>query len=100
MQLLSLLCRVSGAMNLAVGFNPRCRGIFFHVASATIEFSRRSRDAGNIHRPSRGLKPTAKFMAPLTRQEELGSYLRILKSGLTNDLPLSHPRQTRLGRDG
>jgi len=33
--------RVSGALNLAVGFNPRWHGIIFSVASATIEFSRR-----------------------------------------------------------
>jgi len=31
-----------------VGFNPRWRGIIFLVASATIEFSRRSRDAETL----------------------------------------------------
>jgi hypothetical protein len=38
----------SQRLNLAVGFNPRRRVIFFLVASATIEFSRRSRDAGTF----------------------------------------------------
>jgi len=73
-QLLNPLRRVSGALSLAVGFNPRCARILFPVASATIEFNRRSRDVGNILRQSRGLKPTAKLKAPLTRQEELSSY--------------------------
>jgi hypothetical protein len=33
-------------LNLAVGLNPRRPLFFFPVASATIEFSRRSRDVG------------------------------------------------------
>jgi len=43
------LCKYFSAaerpLNLAVGFNPRWAWIFFRVARATIEFSRRSRDA-------------------------------------------------------
>jgi hypothetical protein len=35
------LRRVSGALSLAVDFNPRYARYFFHVASATIEFNRR-----------------------------------------------------------
>jgi hypothetical protein len=38
----------SRRLNLAVGFNPQRRVIFLLVASATIEFSRRSRDAGTF----------------------------------------------------
>jgi len=41
--------RASGAVNLAVGCNPRRHGIFFPVASGTIEFNPRSRDAGMFY---------------------------------------------------
>jgi len=57
-----------GCIIFSKTINPRYRMIFFPVASATIEFSRRSRDAGiGADRP-RGLKRTAKFNASIKRR--------------------------------
>src|SRR5262249_27117233 len=54
------LRRVSGALNLAVGFSPRDGWRMFGGARARVEFNRRSREGKKIP-PPRGLKTQGKI---------------------------------------
>jgi hypothetical protein len=63
--------RVSGALNLAVGFNPR-DGYQMSSTSRQRRLNSIVADAtGKTIRAYRGLKPTAKFKAPLTRRRTM-----------------------------